>query len=504
MSYGFQGQQGMKYDSSGLEVAAPKSQNLEVVSPDNGPIACNYNQNYSHNYHPSISSTNPTTPSPSEKKELDASVPGPESGTSSPRRSKILFIAGAVLVALIAGTIGGIVGWQVTEAKFKDRTGENQSPRTDTPECTPRQEDTSGANNSIKRGSALAATGLRLHSGTGYELRVFYQGAGGDELRYSQYDHTYGVWSVPIVVGQARNELGPAPETPLAASVSLTAKDNPAHRMGYPTFQIFYASREQYIAHHNWRHGFSLSGTNGVTLTRERRSILGGGKRIACLWPQVIYETDGSDGAGVTNTVWQGAVSSKTGYWELGSWEDVELIPAGGMSRGSPLLALPMTADFKPPELRTVYRNADGLLAVLDRDSDNKTTRATLSDVRIPDRAPMAGFATAKVGGSGLVSKILWRSENGRIWIMSQDGGKGDGSDTGDWSGPTTDAVFDGADANTQLACVTAGVADWAGIKFPLKQNNDMNSCFFQRDGALKHVLFDGSRWVDKGFVPMP
>lgn len=502
MSYSFRELGGTNYDNSGLEVAAPKSQNLEVISQDNGPIPCHYDQDYYQGYRSSIPSTNATTPSPLEKKALVASALGPEWGARRARRSKILFIAGAVLVALIAGTIGGIVGWQVTEAKFKGTTEELQSPQPDTPQCAPRQNDTSGARNSIRRGSALAATGLRLHRDTGYELRVFYQGAGGGDLRYSQYDHAYGVWSAPIVVGQSSNHPAPAPDTPIAASVSLTAKDT--HSMGYPAFQIFYASRDGHIAHHNWRHGFPLEGTNAKTFTGQRRSMPGGGQRIACLWPQVIYETDGPGGAGVTNTVWQGAEDNKTGSWELSSWEDVELIAAGGMSRGSPLLALPMTVNFKPPELRTVYRSADGLLAVLDRDSKNKTTRATLSEARIPDRAPMAGFASAKVGGEGLVSKILWRSDNGRIYIMSQDGSKGDGSDTADWSGPTTDAVFDGADHDTQLACVTAGVADWAGIKFPLRKNNNMNSCFFQRDGALKHVLFDGSRWVDKGFVPMP
>ena len=89
---------------------------------------------------------------------------------------------------------------------------------------------------------------------------------------------------------------------------------------------------------------------------------------------------------------------------------------------------------------------------------------------------------------------LLYQDAAGVLQTVWQD-------DEADWKGPKTYPAFDGADAGTDIACVTQG----GGLGSSVQKEQDMNRCFFQeRDtGRLKEVWFDGAEWRAVGFVPV-
>lgn len=103
-------------------------------------------------------------------------------------------------------------------------------------------------------------------------------------------------------------------------------------------------------------------------------------------------------------------------------------------------------------------------------------------------------FSTArKKSNQELDSYLIYQAKDGKIMY-------GTNTNSSGWIGPSSDAVFDGADHPTSLACVTAGTDD-DGI--PLTSETDLNRCFFQRNGGLAEVTFDGSKWASSGTIPL-
>lgn len=113
----------------------------------------------------------------------------------------------------------------------------------------------------------------------------------------------------------------------------------------------------------------------------------------------------------------------------------------------------------------------------------------------INENAPLAAFATA-ADDSTLNSYIVFQAKDGSIQYGSSSGSGGG------WGQPKKDAVFDGADAGTDIACVTAGAN--AGWNITLTTATDLNLCFFQRGGRLVEVAFDGQKWTLVGNVSIP
>jgi hypothetical protein len=109
----------------------------------------------------------------------------------------------------------------------------------------------------------------------------------------------------------------------------------------------------------------------------------------------------------------------------------------------------------------------------------------------------MGGFSSGRPGTQNEVNTyiLFQNTTTGAINFVWQD-------DSSGWKGPVTDPVFNSADTPTHIACVTAGAMAVPSIA--LSSVHDINRCFFQVSKALKQVQYDGSKWVDLGFVPIP
>lgn len=106
-----------------------------------------------------------------------------------------LFVGVAVLIAILAGTIGGIIGWKVTESQNSNSlgSGNDTSPA---PVGQPGSNGaaTTGAAKTILKNSALSVTGYRY--GADFNIKLFYQGP-DNQLRYSVFDTVFSNWSMP-------------------------------------------------------------------------------------------------------------------------------------------------------------------------------------------------------------------------------------------------------------------------------------------------------------------
>ena len=72
--------------------------------------------------------------------------------------------------------------------------------------------------------------------------------------------------------------------------------------------------------------------------------------------------------------------------------------------------------------------------------------------------------------------------------------------DGGDWQGPQGFPALKGADKDTNIACLTPNA--WPATN--MLPQHDMSRCYFQVDGWLKEVHYDGKDWKDLGKIPMP
>ncbi|KAK2589851.1 hypothetical protein QQS21_012473 [Conoideocrella luteorostrata] len=215
------------------------------------------------------------------------------------------------------------------------------------------------------------------------------------------------------------------------------------------------------------------------------------GAALAAYWPAIIYYSSG------INAVWFGPNNDTYGYNTT---------------------AEPLSRD-SVSDLKLVYRRDDGLLYEYDRSggvaskNDSKTnflaTQSTkrgwdsdflltlgLTEIKGFEIAPngtLAVFATARDGSSDLFNTyLLYQAADGKIMY-------GTNTNSSGWVGPSTDAVFDGADVPTNLACVT--MAPDYESKLQLLSATDQNKCYFQRKGELVEVAYSGGSWSELGTV---
>lgn len=396
-------------------------------------------------------------------------------------RSRLWLLGGAVLIAIIAGVIGGVVGWKVTENNNGSRAS---SPSTTSP-ATSNNTDTgsngesgssdsliAGANNTIRANSALAVTGWRY--GSDFAIRLFYQGP-DDVIRFSGYDTLFGNWTIARAL-----DVEATSKSPLATTVIWRSSLDPG-LTPFPQIQSFYRSQSK-LSGQNWRDGGPAT---GFTDSIEDHDVsLPSASRLGVYWPSVLLQ----DASGAVQEVFYN--QSNAGY------QPITALSISG-STSSPLIALPLTPSHEDHELRILYRRSDGKLAEYNRNSKGTVLSSSGAlSFSVPQDASVAAFATAN-GNDDLKTWVLWQDDSGDIQVGWQ-------NSTSDlWEGPVTDAVFKGADNPTQLACLTAGSSGGMAVE-PLQAKNDMNRCYFQIGGAVKEVWYDGDKWVELGYVNMP
>ncbi|EON95656.1 hypothetical protein UCRPA7_8793 [Phaeoacremonium minimum UCRPA7] len=327
----------------------------------------------------------------------------------------------------------------------------------------------------IQPNSALAVTGWRF--GTDFAIRLFYQGP-DDLIRYSAYDTVFANWSAPRVLSVKASS-----NTSLSTSIIWWEPDvvdlNP-----YPQMQLFFRGTSGKIEGQNWRDGGPATGFSDSIVNASFTPAAD--SRLATYWPSTLYQDD------------DGSVQEIFFNLTNGGYQTATSLSVSGTAAG-PLIALPLTPSHNGRELRVLYRRTDGKMYEFNRNSGGTTASSSgAMPFSVPDEAGVGAFATANSDDT-LTTYLLWQdtSNNGTVQIVWQDGSS-DG-----WKGPVTDSVFDGADNPTQLACVTAGSSGGAAV-VPLQAKDDMNRCYFQVGGALKEVWYNGSKWVDMGFVKMP
>ncbi|KAH8889125.1 hypothetical protein GQ53DRAFT_227621 [Thozetella sp. PMI_491] len=417
----------------------------------------------------------------------DRSIQKPAAG---PLGRKWVLFAGAVLIAVLAGVIGGIVGWKVTEAKGTSSaavstdsgSGSGSGSGTGSGSGSSNSStSTAGAAKAIMANSALTATGWRY--GSDHRIRVFYQGPDG-LVRYSQYDTLFSQWSAPQVL-----DLAAKSGTPLA--VTLVWWYGNCDRADLPPasqLELFYLNTNNVVSGRNWRDGYAATGLsdsiNNNAYTASSTS------QLAAYWPSILIQ--GSD-----NSIEEIAFTNTSTYAKPAS------LGVSG-SAGTGLVALPMQTSHNGSDLRVIYRRDDGKIYTLDRGSNGVLASSTgATSFTLPSNATIAGFASSRNSGTAVNTVILWQdtsdAKNPAIKYAKQ-------TDSNGWQGPFTDDVFNGADVPTQITCVTAGTGAQLGdgLLVPMVVGNDLNNCYFQVGGALKEVNWDGTKWSEVGFVGMP
>ena len=89
---------------------------------------------------------------------------------------------------------------------------------------------------------------------------------------------------------------------------------------------------------------------------------------------------------------------------------------------------------------------------------------------------------------------LLYQDAAGVLQTVWQD-------DEADWKGPKTYPAFDGADAGTDIACITAAAWDSSGVG--VTAATDLARCFFQVRNLVREVHWTGEGWESIGFLPI-
>ncbi|KAL8326026.1 hypothetical protein RB601_000701 [Gaeumannomyces tritici] len=454
---------------------------------------------------PKHSPVTPTTPTP-----LASGVGASGAVSDNAPRQRLLLVGVAILVALVAAAVGGVVGWKVTESTKSPSTcapasgagnggdGREADPKRPPPPLCPTTGMTAnGSSKYIRGNSAIAVAGCR--SGDDFFVKLAYQ-APDDSIMVSELAAPYGSWDAPRPIVRASAEKMMA-GGPLTATV-IYVEDQPYYM---PQYQFYYLSDTGKVLGVNFRNHYPGGLTDSVNTQPFMASTR---SSMSALWPYVHFKAP--DGK----------------FYEVG-WSNMARpfpnITATDVAEDSPLLALPLKVDqgaspLRDPSVRLFYRGAqDGRLNVHARGGDNGVLREQSGPlgVEIPQGSPLAGFATARQGGGvALDTVVLFQDAGGRILFVSQTaavgggGGGGSSNNNNKWSDPKSDPVFSGADVPTRIACLTqgTGVNDGGSQRaMKLSAREDMNMCFFQADGGkLRYVLYQGGQWRNLGYIPMP
>ena len=435
--------------------------------------------------------------------------------TPKPNRRRLWIILGgiAALVVVLGAVLGGVLGSRAARSSStvsEDQVGAGGSS-------------SGGAGNSteprrtIRPGSSLAVTGWR--EGSGYHIRLFYQGP-DQVLRFSNCSSTEAGWNKqPTLLDEM--EYKAKPNTSLAAATSVeNAKSG--------EWKLFYLDGSSTLRQQIFPADVKDTGKSGELNNYPQAAAPH--SRLGAYWPFVLSQDVGG------KLRW-------TRYWGLQGgkvrWDSSTDIDIAA-SAGSGLVVVPAAATYKDAG-GLVYRRGDQKVYnyLADRMGNNTgfawasgtyffilylfifsffsfsssnlfvtepclgDIANNLKDLTIPQGSPLAAFTVARSpspsrdGPDQFVNTyILYADARGAVQMVWQ-------NDQSGWQGPRHYAAFDGAEAGTDLACLTP--AAWDGSGVALAGAYDMSRCYFQAGGAgrVREVQFDGSDWTDRGYLPI-
>lgn len=416
-----------------------------------------------------------TSPSP-DSLELAGSEPVVKAGR--PRWLVPLFFA--VIAAIVSATISGVAVWKVTSSKYApDGSSSPECPANTFPNANVA---TGGAQRMIRNNSGLAAIGWYVQDL--YFIQILYQ-APNDNVMTSWYQSMFSNWSMPLVVSPDTS-VRAVGGTPFAVSTLYRlASAQDGGKMDAQN-QFNFLEQSGKVSGYNFRQAWPLGYLDGIARVDNMASTK---SSLSSLWPWNHYQDDKGMIQEVDSAINGTAIKAIT-----------------NASPGTPLLALPLRTKHTRSELRLFYRNNDGMLSIYERDFRGKETTGpgSLGSVSIPSDATLAGFAMARGAQIDSINTIvIWQDasqagDNGGIRIMT-DGESG-------WKGPVSNPVFADAGVPTRVACINEGMGEVSsGPGITLSMKKDLNMCFFQtKEGKLKYVWYNGTNWVNMGFLPMP
>ncbi|KAL8383285.1 hypothetical protein RB595_006848 [Gaeumannomyces hyphopodioides] len=451
------------------------------------------------------------TTAPVSEPNITHSYGGHPTEKPRPRPHTWLLVGVAVLVAIVAGVIGGVTGWKVTEAKQAQSCspggggsgggsgsgsggGGGASPLPP-PVCPTSPNETSGAKNTIRGNSALAVVGYQYSNDNDFTIWLFYQ-APNDTIMFSTYIAMYGRWTAPRAANTNVQVMG---GTPMAATVIYFHYKNDVTPATLQ-IQLYFLSPGAKLLGHNWRDVRPAGAADGIN---DKSFIASQRSSLSALWPYVQYSNDKGN---VSEVYWSSTERAFPNFTssDVGTGASFLILP-GMVDRGS-----------SANEGRFFFRGRDGKIRLHTRAADNGIVTASSGplDLAIPEGAALAGFTYGRREG-GLNTLLLFQdvdkakaggsSANGGITIVSQT----DGSSGTKFSSPTSDPVFASADVPTSITCLTKspGVRTDDGdyLSMALSTRTDLNRCYFQSEqGKIKEVHYDGAKWTDMGHLPMP
>ncbi|KLU90500.1 hypothetical protein MAPG_10353, partial [Magnaporthiopsis poae ATCC 64411] len=211
----------------------------------------------------------------------------PGSGSRSGKRTAI-FIGLAILGVAVAGVVGGVAGWQISEAK--NRGTAQTSNGGGSSSVAGSGASTAGVSKILKPGSPLAATGFRYDGD--YQIRIFYLAPEGGTPYTSVFDTAYGSWAIPVKVS------GPLPH----ASTSLAAGVNMRNHYDkiVPRYMLYYTGTDSRMVSVGFQMPVRRSGEpNSEVMDSLKDSQVGTGASMGAYWPYLAFQDNGAAGSGL-------------------------------------------------------------------------------------------------------------------------------------------------------------------------------------------------------------
>ncbi|CAP71642.1 uncharacterized protein PODANS_6_150 [Podospora anserina S mat+] len=393
------------------------------------------------------------------------------------------WIIGGTACAVVAIVVGVTLG-VVLSLKARNNDGNAAINGTSGPET-------------IRQGSKLSAAGWRKANGY-VERYLFYLDPQG-QIRRSRSitgkGNSTSTWEVlPVLDLKATNG------TSLAATIALHGTDyNPQTALFYEADRkvfgtMFNQARQPNILIDNVSGGYSRGFAD---------LAMGNAAKLAAYWPYVVAQHETGDIIQVDHMLGDGLVPTEDWYVQNLNITAYE---------GSSLCIVPTSSNFteikESKAYGVVYQKPNQGLAIHYPAFEPGTPDAVQLE-RVPEtfpelytfppQTPMAAFAVPRGSNDNdslvdiyLVIKsytgkfAVWFSENSSSWREE------------------FPAVFQEVDEDSDIACSTLAVTnmDWEGKEVPLERGEVR--CYFQRNGIVVEVAFEGLIWTEVGVVPIP
>ncbi|KAI1108975.1 hypothetical protein F5Y14DRAFT_434228 [Nemania sp. NC0429] len=388
------------------------------------------------------------------------------------RRGLLILVGIAAFVLLaVSAVVGGVLGSRDRESAPLT-TGTTSMTMTATTEGTqtssPSSPESTGAPSHPRQSSpGLAVAGWRT-SNESFTFRLFYQDK-DDGLRFSEYNSGGVGWGNSTKVERA-DVLS---NTSIGANVIMQVDPR--------QYEMFFLNTSYLITGNNFRDGFSNIGGDFDTIDQYPLRTHSESRLVSC-WPYIVLQTPNM-GLSVIHWLGHGPVA----------WQNFSLgIDA---SVGTSLAILPLTRTYFGPyyNAAVVYRGPGGGFALYSLEFGG--TGSELETVGIGESASSAfgAFAVARENDSDYSTNIyiLYQTESNDLAYIYNRGYS--------WELGVSSDVLKNADPSTDIACLTQSI--WEGVA-EMSSSYDMSRCFFYSGGRMKHVLFNGTAWVEGEAIP--